>query len=317
MSLRRYSLWLAASSCAFAQAPAAVMPPPGVEEALRQRVRPFYEAHVDSKYRKAYDVVADDSKDAFLVANKVHYDGFEVQKIAFKDNFTEAVVTTQYLTTMRFFSVAAPEKNVEESRWKLMDGQWYWYSPAAEPTQTAYTPAQQALMQRLNIMAPGAQQAPAAATAPANGVPAQALPPGLSGMPPGMASLPPGMLSGLPVAPAPGGNSTAAAAAPILQQLRAQVRLEKQEVVLNAHQAGKTTVKVRNATRGVVGIALVGPQRPGLTLTLDKTQLTGDESATISIDWDPSASSGTPAPVSYKLSIQPSGAFLPLNIRFQ
>jgi len=44
----------------------------------QQRVRSFYQAYVDGKFRKAYDIVADDSKDAFLTATKPHYDGFEI-----------------------------------------------------------------------------------------------------------------------------------------------------------------------------------------------------------------------------------------------
>ncbi len=76
-------------SPAAAPAPLAA-PPPGVERALRERVRPFYEGFVDGKFRKAYEIVADDSKDAFLTLPKPHYDGFEIQKVVFSDDFSTA-----------------------------------------------------------------------------------------------------------------------------------------------------------------------------------------------------------------------------------
>ena len=47
--------------------------PPEVDDALRQRVTAFYQAHVDGKFRAADQFVAEDSKDAFFEAPKRRY----------------------------------------------------------------------------------------------------------------------------------------------------------------------------------------------------------------------------------------------------
>ena len=39
--------------------------PPNVDDALKTRVTEFYQDHIDGKFRKAEQLVAEDSKDAF------------------------------------------------------------------------------------------------------------------------------------------------------------------------------------------------------------------------------------------------------------
>jgi hypothetical protein len=325
MNLLRLPLALAASAClAVAQPQSAVTigpPPPGLEEALRERVRPFYQAYVDSKFRKAYDIVADDSKDAFLIATRPHYDGFAIQKIVFSDDFTKAVVTTEIHTTMYFYGQAAPEKTTEESHWEVLDGQWYWYVPAAHPGDTSYTPAQRALMGlfRMRPAENGPAPVPGAGTAPS--VPAP-LP---SGMPPG---LPPGMPTGFPpgfgfpqaqppnsaTVPSP---PTPAATAALLQQLRNQVILDRNNVELRANRAGTAVVVAKNTMTAPVQVGVSCADLVGLTVASDKTLLGANESATITVTWKPAKSHVAPAPASCGVSVKPTSAFVPFTITFR
>jgi hypothetical protein len=112
-----------------AQSPAELFEkaPPHVDEALRARIRKFYQAHVDGKFRLADEVVAEDSKDAFFAAEKPRYRDFEIVKIAYSDNFTEAAVLVTCGGDLLLGSQVLQVKRPVSSHWKLMDGQWYWY----------------------------------------------------------------------------------------------------------------------------------------------------------------------------------------------
>ena len=118
-----------------AQSPAELFEkaPPHVDEALRARIRKFYQAHVDGKFRLADEVVAEDSKDAFFAAEKSRFRGFEIVKIVYSDNFTEAGVLVTCDTDLLLGSQVLKVKRPVSSRWKVVDGQWYWYlRPNAE-----------------------------------------------------------------------------------------------------------------------------------------------------------------------------------------
>jgi len=140
----------------FAQNPAepAETPPPGVEEALRARIAGFYQAHVDGKFREAFDLVAEESKDDYFTAQKERYKDYSIMKIEYSENFTRAkavVACGRDLATLgTSFQVKAPIV----SHWKLIDGQWYWYKIK---TTGAATP--------FGVMNPGPQAQNAAAVA--------------------------------------------------------------------------------------------------------------------------------------------------------
>ena len=68
--------------------------PPQVDEALRQNVAKFYQAHVDGKFRNAEAVIAEDSKDTFYNLEKQRYFSFEIVRINYSENFTKAAVVT-------------------------------------------------------------------------------------------------------------------------------------------------------------------------------------------------------------------------------
>jgi hypothetical protein len=136
----RFTLPLIAAAC-FAQAPADLFSraPKGVDEALRARITQFYHDHMDAKYRQAEKLVAEDSKDFFYAANKPKYLGFEIQKIEYSEDFTKAkamILVEQYVLMPGLSD--KPMKVPIPSRWKIVDGQWYWYVDQDELRKTPF-----------------------------------------------------------------------------------------------------------------------------------------------------------------------------------
>src|SRR5271166_2023440 len=88
------SLLLLSGFLGLAQNPAdqADKAPPAVDEALRARVSQYYQAFMSGKFKDAYTLVADDSQDAFLVADKDQYKSCETLNVRYSDNFMKATV---------------------------------------------------------------------------------------------------------------------------------------------------------------------------------------------------------------------------------
>ena len=137
---RYIALTLWAGLCLAQTAPGntADPPPPGVDEALRARIKEFYQLQVDGKYRQAEALVADDTKDFYYTAGKPKYLSFEISQIFYSDNFTGAKVVTlceEYLLVLGFTD--KPIKAPIRSTWKLVDGQWFYY---VDPDSLGMTP---------------------------------------------------------------------------------------------------------------------------------------------------------------------------------
>ena len=64
--------------------------PPDVDNALRERVAKFFQAHIEGKFRQAEAVIAEDSKDFYYNMEKQRYLGFEIVRINYSENFTKA-----------------------------------------------------------------------------------------------------------------------------------------------------------------------------------------------------------------------------------
>ena len=101
--------------------------PPQVEQALKQRVAKFYQAHVDAKFRQADLLVAEESKDEFFGMAKLVYKKFEFLKATYSDNFTKAAVVTVVDREMNIRGNIYPVHAPVTTTWKVIDGQWYWY----------------------------------------------------------------------------------------------------------------------------------------------------------------------------------------------
>jgi hypothetical protein len=112
--------------------------PPEVDAALRARIRQFYQAHVDAKYRVADQVVAEDSKDAYFAAAKPKYLGFAIVKVTYSDSFTKAESIVSCEAEWYFHGNKSKVKVPATSLWKLIDGQWYWYVVPVTERQTPF-----------------------------------------------------------------------------------------------------------------------------------------------------------------------------------
>lgn len=102
--------------------------PPEVDQALRARVTEFLQYHVDGNFRKAYDMVAEDTKDQYFASGKVQIKGFQINNVKFDDTFTKATVTG---TISKTFSVAGNDLPVtvpSTTTWKIENNKWVWYS---------------------------------------------------------------------------------------------------------------------------------------------------------------------------------------------
>lgn len=136
-------LLLAAPLLGFAQAPPAV-PPAEVDQALRAQATAFLKYQMEGNFRKAYELVAEDSQDYYLGAPKEKSASLDLQKIEYSDNFTKAVVssTSKQVLVMEGRALEIPSGRID--RWKLENGQWKWYhDPSKDVTMTVLgaTPA--------------------------------------------------------------------------------------------------------------------------------------------------------------------------------
>jgi hypothetical protein len=119
---------LCCSCIAFAQTP-----PTEVDQALRTRVTEFLQDHVDGNFRKAFEYVADDTKDYYFGAQKTQYKSFHIDKIDYSNRFTKAEVQATVEHTWTFQGQTMPVKSAMVTTWVLEGGKWYWhYDPSIE-----------------------------------------------------------------------------------------------------------------------------------------------------------------------------------------
>jgi hypothetical protein len=98
-----------------------------VDQALRQQITKFYQAHVDGKFRLAYEMVAEDSKDLFFAADKEQYTDFSIVKVEYAEDFTRATAVVACGKVLAMFGNRFPVKAPITSTWKVEEGQWRWY----------------------------------------------------------------------------------------------------------------------------------------------------------------------------------------------
>lgn len=123
---------IAAAPLLAAQAPADLFQkaPPAIDDALRERVRQFYQYHVEGKGRLAEALVAEESKDDFYNGTKPRCLKFEIARINYSEQYTKASVTvtcTMYVNMIGFMDKPLPVPL--PSLWKQTDGNWFWYAP--------------------------------------------------------------------------------------------------------------------------------------------------------------------------------------------
>ena len=122
------ALFLAACSVAFGQETSDLFEkaPPPIDEALRARVKQFYDSYMAGKFREAYALVADDSQDAYMESAKDTYKDCQTVKINYSENFTRAAVLETCKSEWRWHGQSIPTTLPMSTNWKLVNGQWYW-----------------------------------------------------------------------------------------------------------------------------------------------------------------------------------------------
>jgi hypothetical protein len=105
--------------------------PPEVEQALRDRVTQFFQYHVDggAAFRKAMDLVAEDTRDYYFGAQKFQFKSFHIDTVKFTDDFTKAdvTVTGERVWQPRPDFPATTITTPMLTRWKIENGKWVWY----------------------------------------------------------------------------------------------------------------------------------------------------------------------------------------------
>ena len=101
---------------------------------MRAQATAFLKYQTEGNFRKAYELVAEDSQDYYLGAAKEKSASIELQKIEYSDNFTKAAVTSASKQTLMMEGrpIEIPSGRID--RWKLENGQWKWYHDASKDT---------------------------------------------------------------------------------------------------------------------------------------------------------------------------------------
>jgi hypothetical protein len=147
------ALLLVVSTLGFAQAPPAA-PPADVDQALRAQATAFLKYQMEGNFRKAYELVAEDSQDYYLGAPKEKPASLELQKIEYSDNFTKATVNSASKQVLLLEGRAIEIPSGRTDRWKLENGQWKWYHDASKDVITT-------LVGQMPVNSPGPSATPA------------------------------------------------------------------------------------------------------------------------------------------------------------
>jgi hypothetical protein len=156
--MHRIALCTLFAALAFAQPsePFKPKPPAAVDAALRARIQEFFDLHIKSQFRKAEELVAEDTKDFFYNRGKPTYLSCQLSTIDYSENFTKAKavsVCKQYIMMPGFTD--APMDVPTPSTWKLENGKWCWW---VDPEALRMSP--------FGKMTPGPYPVAGSATAP-------------------------------------------------------------------------------------------------------------------------------------------------------
>ena len=115
--------------------------PPEVDQALRARASAFLSFESKGDFRKAYDLVAEDSKDYYFSATKEKSASFTIDEVEYGPDLSTASVrsTMRRETMLAGHMIEVPETLI--SQWKLEKGEWVWYhDPSKDSTKTIIGP---------------------------------------------------------------------------------------------------------------------------------------------------------------------------------
>jgi hypothetical protein len=98
------------------------------EAAVRARVTEFLQYHVDGNFRKAYDMVAEDTKDEYFASGKAKLTSFSINEVKLTDNLTKATVSASISKVVLIVGQELPMTTLSTTTWKIENGKWVWYN---------------------------------------------------------------------------------------------------------------------------------------------------------------------------------------------
>jgi hypothetical protein len=108
-----------------------------VDQALRARANAFLDYQSKGDFRKAYELVAEDSKDYYFSAPKNKVDSFTIDEVQYSADFSMATVKSVIKRKMVLSGHELETPHLESSQWKLEKGEWVWYhDPSKDVTET-------------------------------------------------------------------------------------------------------------------------------------------------------------------------------------
>ena len=122
----------------FAQAPATA--PPEVDQALRARAAQFGQLELAGDFRKAYEMVAEDSQDFFFSISKEKPLAYTIEDVRYNEGFTQATVKVTSTRRLLVGTHIIDIPDVVLEHWKLQDGKWMWYHEAQTTRATIVGP---------------------------------------------------------------------------------------------------------------------------------------------------------------------------------
>jgi hypothetical protein len=252
-------------------------PPPEVDQALRARVSEFYGYHVTGNFKKAFDMVAEDTKDYYFAAQKNTFISFTVGDITYSDNFTKAVVNVIGKQKMRprpqFPEIVIDAPMI--SKWKIEDGKWVWYVPQKVDCPTPMSCGVDGK--------PRAQDPAAAAADPA-------------------AKLP---------------DLSQKAIDKQAQQILNQSRVDRPLVTMSATSPTSERVMFHNGQAGFVRVFIdPGPPVEGFTASIEKTDVGTNQDVAVTLRYEPGKTPPPPAGVIVKLYVEPLKQLFQIAVKF-
>jgi hypothetical protein len=128
MTMHRFTILALFASVALAQSDNPFnRPPADVDQALRARIKEFFEYHVTGEYRKAEKLVAEDTQDYFYTHEKPRYMSIKIGQITYSENFTRALAIVLCEQKINMPMINGTFDVPTRSSWKLENGKWYWW----------------------------------------------------------------------------------------------------------------------------------------------------------------------------------------------
>ena len=112
--------------CVCAQEKAA--PPPELDKALRERAQQFIQYSVDGNFKRAYEFVAEETKDWYLSSSKPQYAAFlGIESVEYSDDFQHAKVKAKITRVVDMQGRQVKTDMAVTDEWKFEDGKWMWF----------------------------------------------------------------------------------------------------------------------------------------------------------------------------------------------